>query len=424
MNSIEYETTDGKIYKNTCGDIKELNLSHKRIVKIIKINGLTNLRKLDLGSNRIKQIEGLEHLTNLRTLYLHYNLIERIDGLQNLVNLETIDLTGNQIKQIEGFENLSNLYCLCLSYNQINKINGLNKLINLRTLEIPHNQITQIDGLDNLTNLQELRLYGNSITQIDGLENLANLRRLNLSDNWINDINGIEHLINLQQLDLRGMNIKVPITIMNLRNLSDLMIDAPMNPIIWRFLLRTKIKTNRTIYDDGQNVHDSQINKQISESLYRLMEDKMVMSDDQVVREIIDDPILTQTVKQQIVEYTKIDDVHSVLNVTFMEALRCVWQIIRSHEQSDEIKKVFNQEIDDSYCKCFTGRLSRLVNCLNGFDPRVSVKISDQQEIANLIIAIRQKYQKIEEQIDMARKELTERGYDKRTIDEWLVYLE
>jgi len=71
-------------------------------------------------------------------------------------------------------------------------------------------------------------------------------------------------------------------------------------------------------------------------------------------------------------------------------------------------------------------RLSRLVNCLNGFDERVSVsvKISDHQEIANLIIAIRQKTNSLTEQQQIVYQEMTDRGYDQQTIKEWIGYLE
>jgi uncharacterized NAD(P)/FAD-binding protein YdhS len=153
------------------------------------------------------------------------------------------------------------------------------------------------------------------------------------------------------------------------------------------------------------------------------MEQKTVLSEEKVIEEIIGDQILTDPVKEALVEYIKIQDVHSKLNVTFLEALRYVWTTVRQHKEADEIKKVLNHEMKDSICRCFTGRLSRLVNCLNGFDDRVVVRISDQQELANLIIGIRQKTDSLEEQQKMVREQMTERGYE-QMIDEWLGYLE
>jgi hypothetical protein len=383
--SIDYRTTDGKICKMHCDPTvrQSINLSGRGMTKIVRIVGLTDLRVLSLRNNKIGRIEGFEQLVNLRELYLENNQIERIEGLDQLTELRTLNLSFNKIGQIKGLDRLTNLMDLFLSSNKIGKINGLDRLTNLRQLSFTRNQIRKIEGIDQLSNLQLLVLWENPIEE-------------------------------------------VPFEIMNLRNLHQVCADPvkPIDPIIQRFLRKNLIKTNRTIYNDPQNVHDRQIHRSISGSLHRLMDCKIDISDDQVVQEIIDDPILTQQTKQQIVEYTKIDDVHSMLNVTFMEALRYVWQAIRSHEQADSIKKVLDQEMQDSICRCFTGRLSRLVNCLSGFDDRVEIKISSNQEISNLIILIKQKYDNSEQQIKMVREEMTKRGYDQHVIDEWVGYLE
>ena len=52
------------------------------------------------------------------------------------------------------------------------------------------------------------------------------------------------------------------------------------------------------------------------------------------------------------------------------------------------------------------------------------LKISDSQEISNIIILVKQKTDNLEEQQKMITNELTERGYSNETIGEWLAYLE
>ena len=42
-----------------------------------------------------------------------------------------------------------------------------------------------------------------------------------------------------------------------------------------------------------------------------------------------------------------------------------------------------NIEITDALCKCFTERISRLVNCLNGFDDNIKINISDNEQTYN-----------------------------------------
>jgi hypothetical protein len=116
--------------------------------------------------------------------------------------------------------------------------------------------------------------------------------------------------------------------------------------------------------------------------------------------------------------------VRDMINLTFGEVLCYVWQIIINHKERDQIKHILNDEMKDSICKCFTGRLSRLVNCLNGFDDRVSIKISDKQQILNVIIKIKNTFDDVEIQKKEAMSALLDLDYNKETIDEYLIYLE
>ena len=161
----------------------------------------------------------------------------------------------------------------------------------------------------------------------------------------------------------------------------------------------------------------------LPESLFKIMDNKNSITFDEILKEIIDDNILVNLCKESLIEYCKSDDIHSQLNVTFKEALISVWSIIRTHKDRDAIKAILNDEMKDSLCKCFTGRLSRLVNCLNGFDDRVNIKISDNNQIANIMIMIRNKHTDSEKIKEEFIKEMKERDYDDGIINEWLSYL-
>ena len=154
------------------------------------------------------------------------------------------------------------------------------------------------------------------------------------------------------------------------------------------------------------------------------MNDKLNISETVLLNDIIDDNILTESTKQSLFEYSKYEDIHSILNVTFKEVLLYVWQIIKTHNDSNQIKQILNEEMNDSICKCFTGRLSRLINTLNGFDSRISIKISDSNEISNIIIIAKNKHTNIDDQKTYIIKELKEREYSDDIISEWLSYLE
>jgi len=299
----------------------------------------------------------------------------------------------------------------------------------IEEIDLSCREIRKIIKTKGLEHLQILILFGNDIKKIKGFENLRSLRELHLDFNEIKKIDGLENITNLQLVHLNHNKIKeIPLEIMNLKKLRWLTTDVSINPIIERYLIKNRSNKDKimkmTIYDDPENIHNNQINKSITDSLYRLMEETQIMTNEKTMREIIRDPILTQSVKNAIVEYSQNSDVHSALNVTFMETLGIIWQIIKRNKQADEIKRILNQEIQDSIEYCFTGVLSRLINCLNGFDERIEVRISDLQEIANLIIVIRRKYDKLKKQIKMVRKEMMERGYEKDIITEWLSYLD
>jgi len=414
-------------------NIRSLDLCDNQITKIggFGLDHLTNLQELYLGSNHITEIEGLglDQLTNLQILGLTNNNISEIGGLDHLSNLQKLYLGYNKITEIVGLDHLTNLESLVLDGNEITEIKGLglDHLTNLRKLWLNYNQIMEIKGLglDHLTNLQVLGLYGNKITKIKGLDHLTNLQILWLCSNRITEIRGLDHLTNLQELWLSSNAItEVPNSIMNLRNLKIIYIDCKINQIIQRFLNINNIKSNNTTYTDGQNVHDSQIVKSVQNSIYAIIQDVKQSDIDTTLNDILKDDVISKRTKAQLVEYCEDKTVHSLLNLTFGEILVAVWKVIMDHKDSKEIKEILNGEMSDSMCKCFTGRISRLVNSLNGFDDRITIKISDSQEILNVIINVRNKYTDIVQQKTEIIKELTDRGYDMTTINEYIVYLE
>ena len=117
------------------------------------------------------------------------------------------------------------------------------------------------------------------------------------------------------------------------------------------------------------------------------------------------------------------------LDKTFRELLVNVWNIIRSHKEKDNILTILNDEINDANCKCFTGRMSRLINCLNCFDDRVNITIADNSQIGNIIVLVRQKLESenrysVSVHKKLVREELEERGYDETVISEWIEHIE
>ena len=82
--------------------------------------------------------------------------------------------------------------------------------------------------------------------------------------------------------------------------------------------------------------------------------------------------------------------------------------------------------MQESECKCFKGRISRLVNCLSGYTDKVSIQISETEEINNIISVIMSKRELKTIEILKAEVQvaLKERGYANEKIAEWLEYVE
>jgi len=408
---MEY-TLYGKLYST---NITELDLSNKKLTYIdSNIKYFVNLQILNLYNNQIKEIpKEIQYLTQLQKIYLSDNQIKKIpQEIQYLKQLQQLNLNGNKIKEIpKEIQYLKQLQQLNLNDNQIKEIpKEIQYLIQLRTLSLYGNKIKEIPKeIQYLTQLQELFISCNQITEIP---------------------KEIQYLTQLQVLYLPNNQIEeIPLEIINLRNLTTFQytnnpIENLLNPIVNRFINRILNKGGNihNLYTDTQNVHSSSIQQSIKDSIYNLL--KQVKNDIKI--NYLDDEILTIQTKEALIEYSKDNEIHSQLNCTFEEILQAVLLEINNLpiDMQIEVKKRLNEEMDDGICKCFTGRLSRLINSLSGYSDKVSIKISSAEEIGNIISIMKSKYDDIEEVKKNVEKELLERGYEKEIVDEWLTYID
>jgi hypothetical protein len=223
---------------------------------------------------------------------------------------------------------------------------------------------------------------------------------------------------------------ELPLEITNLRNLDTFTyqnnpIENLLNPLINRFIQQRMVNGGGNIhnlYNDTQNVHSSSIQQSIKDSIYNLM--KQVKDGNKI--NYLDDEILTIQTKEALIEYSKDNQIHTQLECTFEEVLQAVLLEINNlpNDLQIEVKNRLNEEMEDGLCKCFTGRLSRLVNSLSGYSDKVSIKISSAEEIGNIISIMKERYDNIEEVKMNVEKELLERGYEKEVIDEWITYID
>jgi hypothetical protein len=183
------------------------------------------------------------------------------------------------------------------------------------------------------------------------------------------------------------------------------------------------------VYSDGQNVHNHSIQDGISNSINYIMNQKPIITEEQVSDFILNSKHLSEPTKQLLFKYSDNPDIHSRFGISFSELLLNVLSLIEGHQEYQDNKEVIfaimNQEMADAQFKCFTGRISRLVNCLNGFDPNIIIQISNSEQIGNIIGLIQQRIVKdgtysVQSHQDLVRKELFERGYDELVINDWV----
>ena len=146
---------------------------------------------------------------------------------------------------------------------------------------------------------------------------------------------------------------------------------------------------HQTIFNDDQNVHTSSIQKSIRNSIEEITKSKPDIDYDVMIDEIMNDSELDPSTKEILRVSMNSTEILSILEISYKELLLYVWDIIRKHNEKKEIIKIMNEEIKDSDSKCFVGKISRLLNCVNGFDCRIKININDSDQIGNLIILIK-----------------------------------
>ena len=363
------------------------------------------LKKLYCGTN---YIETLPDYPNLTTLYCQRNKLISLGkyplltylwcDFNNLTHLDedyplitTISCSYNNLTEIPYYPILMFLSCFC---NMINHI-----------VEYPF--------------LRHLYCYRNNLTN---LSNYPLMQELDCSDNLITSIPNILEWNNLTEFYYSGNPIEyIPPNIA--RRLEQI-----------RNYFRNTIgnENGRNIFNDTQNVHNHQIQKSVLNSIQNIIQVRPGIDFDNMMSEIIhnNDGMIDKT-KQILAEFVENDEVHSVLGITFKELLLSVWSIIRAKntDQRRYVIEILNIEMNDSVCKCFTGRMSRLINCLNGIDDRVSITISDNEQIGNIIVKIKEKLERnseytVEKHRELVEKELLERGFNDDIIHEWIDNIE
>ena len=407
---------------------------------------LKNLEILICSHNKLEHIPSYPKLKELTCLF------NNITELENYPLLEKLWCKKNKLTRIGDYPNLNTLYC---ERNQITEIGNcpllklldcrFNKMVELDNYPLLRSLFCQVNELIKLKDYPLLEFLCASSNKITELGDYPLIQKINCSNNLITRIPEYTTLI---ELDCDYNLLTALPNILEWRDLKSIEyrgneIDY-IPPNVVRFINRLnrnkKNKHNLAVFNDSQNVHNHQIQESIRESIQKVINEKPNIDFDMMIKEIINSSLKKET-KDILIEFCDNNEVHSVLEITFKELLLSVWSIIQTKDKEikDTILEILDSEMNDSICKCFTGRMSRLINCLTGFDERVSITMSTNDQIGNIIVIIRKKMEKenetkngneteIEIEIDkfkeLVKTELIERGFSSDVIKEWIDNIE
>ena len=366
------------------------------------------LEFLDCSRNQFTTLPDL-NFPLLKSFNCSMNNLTTLPDL-NFPCLEWFDCSGNELTSLPAMD-LPQLKSFGCSFNELTTLPDLN-FPHLEYLSCGRNNLTELPPL-NLPNLKQFFCDNNYLTRLPDL-NLPEITFFFCIDNRLTSLP--DSIVNMTRLR----------TIVTTGN------ELVLTPRQARFInsIRNKPSTKMEVYNDPQNVHNTNIQLCVKESIDRLMTsvDMREYKDEKLIQKILDDYVLNN--KDQLVDYVNDKEVHTLLNVTFGEVLWSVLTIIETNfdqETQTEIKTILNQDMKDAECKCFTGRINRCINCLNGFTDLVKINIKDSEQLSNLILLIKDKLgdnYSAKEHKRLVEQEMIERNYTQEEISEWLEFIE
>ncbi len=326
-------------------------------LQLIYINDCKNIKYLERLPKSITFIEIINcTMTNVNNLFS-----------KDMNYVETINLSKNRIVEIP--KNLpESLISLDLSENDID-ILPLNICFpkNIKNINLSYNK---------LQDLPEWFLELNAETYVSLMPNKF----------WFNLYTNISLNKTIQdyhiQIANRFFDISLGRKLVNTRNIN-----------------RINLNNRRTTFEQGQNVHNSDIQDSFSKSIANIMKNtspRIPKYLDKIWWYYIFDGF-NIAYNLSFIYHIRINcndpTVVSRNGVTYGELLERIWAISEIHEHKIEMRKVLRQEITSGIDVCFTGRVTRLVNSLTGFIEEVQVGISENEQISNVVITLMKKYE-------------------------------
>lgn len=146
----------------------------------------------------------------------------------------------------------------------------------------------------------------------------------------------------------------------------------------------TKPKVERTVYQDGQSVHNNEINKSVLQAAKFLQTQYPAKTRLNFDTSLLNNLSSAQREKAELsLHRIGTDDATFGANITLSNLFQSLQSFIHSSPDKDELNKRLVQELEDMSGTCASGHMSRLVNVMQGFNtvPQQSIRIKLGDEI-------------------------------------------
>jgi hypothetical protein len=286
--------------------------------------------------------------------------------------------------------------------------------INIKSIICSFSNIKEIpEEIGELINLTEFNCSNNKIKYIPKtIGNLINLISFDCANNKIKEFpNEIINCINLREFEYDENKITIS---ENIRNFID-QINLQNNYVQNNYIQNIYIPN---VYTDSQNVHSNSIQKSLKDSVDVLLKDNFTIEMKKLLEEIKQNNMIIN--KDYLINLLQANIIHTQLKCSYTDLFIKVYGRIINHENKIELFERFNEELYESINMCFTGKITRLINCLCGYYDDIHINISDNEQISNIILQIKNKYSSLTVQTEKIINELKERDYSKDIIDIWI----
>lgn len=315
-----------------------------------------------------------------------YQLFHRVPSN---ADVNSLDLSRNYIIYFPHQMIPRNIVDLNLSKNQIRDTGSLAQ--HLKIIKYSHNPITELPN-DIPPNLEKLAISNTNITILPNLP--TTLKQLSIRRTQIQHLpNNFMNLNQLNNFKMDG-NPQLVITEEELAFIDTLFerrrrmqpVPAPVH--------REMVGEDgpQDVYNDGQNVHDSTVNKDVVKNVEYLLE-KPCLECNKIFGS---GPMHTNCNSKKIGEIMKIIKNKEIIDYFINDVgdskfnTRPIALIISAFfnhllsfpkDVCREILEILDSDLVEMRYVCTTGRVARLINSLVGFDPKVEIKIADTAQI-------------------------------------------